>query len=626
MRDRAALPAPTRRAPASVVRRSGVVPGERREGGTELDRPTRQRFERAFGSDFSAVRVHADERAASAASAAGARAYTLGEDVVFGTGEYAPHTAPGRTLIAHELAHVTQQRAGAAGTASPAAATTAPDETAEGAARRSASDVAAGRPLDPPRAVRGPVVQRVSFFEKLGRLIGFEGTFADDELQAYLRDFVDKGRIEDSFDSDNKAREVVRRWSRGQSGYALSAQRKGWLVREMTSGYLSEADQSAIVTVLSNSPPAERAGIDATARLSDQVGRFDRPARQTVSQLLGPAGAAAGRAQAAPQPQAAPKAAGPREFADPRPAVLAADRPMYQQLLGFIRDSRTKIVELLAKGGTEPWMRPDNPVMVELLAALDALIGELAAERLIVRFTPGLPAPVAAQWDVIEDVMSVRPIASKDDAAAVAINALHEYQHAIRDRSTEVALATGSGRVEESAADSLADEREARRLESYYEVLLSELKMSPASQLLGTTLTAKATFVPGFETMRTGTAKQKAAAQKKLDKRILDAGYAESIAKTAPRSQFVIDLDDKGAATLRRGPDPAGAPVPLGTPGAAVTTRDQLVTYLTARVTTLPGYASFFVGPTGGKQPIALFTVVRGQQRIAQFGLPAPSP
>ena len=70
-------------------------------------------MEPRFGRDFSRVRVHADTRAADSARAVAARAYTVGSDVVFGPGEYAPATTAGRHLIAHELAHVVQQADGA---------------------------------------------------------------------------------------------------------------------------------------------------------------------------------------------------------------------------------------------------------------------------------------------------------------------------------------------------------------------------------------------------------------------------------------------------------------------------------------------------------------------------------
>jgi hypothetical protein len=78
-----------------------------------LDSGTRALFEPRFGHDFSKVRVHDDTVAAESASTLGARAYTLGADVVFGAGQYAPTTRRGEALLAHELAHVIQQEGAA---------------------------------------------------------------------------------------------------------------------------------------------------------------------------------------------------------------------------------------------------------------------------------------------------------------------------------------------------------------------------------------------------------------------------------------------------------------------------------------------------------------------------------
>jgi hypothetical protein len=69
-------------------------------------------MEPRFAADFSSVRVHADAAAARSAESVHARAFTLGEHIVFAAGEYAPESSGGRTLIAHELTHVLQQRGG----------------------------------------------------------------------------------------------------------------------------------------------------------------------------------------------------------------------------------------------------------------------------------------------------------------------------------------------------------------------------------------------------------------------------------------------------------------------------------------------------------------------------------
>jgi hypothetical protein len=80
-----------------------------------MDPATRNLMESRFSYDFGAVRIHSDSMSAASAAAIGARAYSSGDDVVFGAGSYAPGTEHGRGLLAHELAHVVQQRTAAPG-------------------------------------------------------------------------------------------------------------------------------------------------------------------------------------------------------------------------------------------------------------------------------------------------------------------------------------------------------------------------------------------------------------------------------------------------------------------------------------------------------------------------------
>ena len=83
-------------------------------GGRALPSAVRSRLEPRFGADFSNVKIHTGHDAARSAASLNARAYTFGRDVVFGAGQYSPETSAGRRLIAHELAHVVQQRSGGA--------------------------------------------------------------------------------------------------------------------------------------------------------------------------------------------------------------------------------------------------------------------------------------------------------------------------------------------------------------------------------------------------------------------------------------------------------------------------------------------------------------------------------
>lgn len=85
--------------------------GEAGRGGAALPEGVRRRLERGYAHDFRGVRVHTDAAAGSSARMLGARAYTVGQDIVFAPGEYQPGTVAGQELLAHELAHVVQQSA-----------------------------------------------------------------------------------------------------------------------------------------------------------------------------------------------------------------------------------------------------------------------------------------------------------------------------------------------------------------------------------------------------------------------------------------------------------------------------------------------------------------------------------
>jgi hypothetical protein len=102
---RAKSPGPS----APVLAVPGAVHDALSSPGRPLDAATRALMEPRFGHDFGHVRVHAGPRAERAARAVHARAFTVGSDVVFGTGQHAPGTTEGQRLLAHELAHVVQQ-------------------------------------------------------------------------------------------------------------------------------------------------------------------------------------------------------------------------------------------------------------------------------------------------------------------------------------------------------------------------------------------------------------------------------------------------------------------------------------------------------------------------------------
>jgi outer membrane protein OmpA-like peptidoglycan-associated protein len=80
--------------------------------GRQLEPGVRLDMERRFGRSFAAVRIHDDAVASQSARVVGALAWAVGDHLAFRAGQYRPATTEGRRLLAHELAHVAQERRG----------------------------------------------------------------------------------------------------------------------------------------------------------------------------------------------------------------------------------------------------------------------------------------------------------------------------------------------------------------------------------------------------------------------------------------------------------------------------------------------------------------------------------
>lgn len=107
--------------------------------GQPLDSETSSLMQSRFEHDFSDVRIHHDSQAATSAQAMSAQAYTVGQHIVFGAGQYAPDSTTGKRLLAHELTHTLQQQLPAA----PIAELPASEQEAD----RAADAVVAGNPI-----------------------------------------------------------------------------------------------------------------------------------------------------------------------------------------------------------------------------------------------------------------------------------------------------------------------------------------------------------------------------------------------------------------------------------------------------------------------------------------------
>jgi hypothetical protein len=230
-----------------------------RSPGQPLDAETRAFMEPRFGHDFSRVRVHTDGAAAESARAVNAFAYTVGRDVVFEAGEYAPSTWIGRNLLAHELTHTIQQGIGPIGNLADAEQEA--DQAADGIHSNVHNDMAVGiARLGLCVAQQQDIARSTQILMRRGRTVG--GFFANlfqlwdyskKTLDAYLADLDRTNQIQGDDDSDDMARQIVAEWKENKSKYRLTPKIKKLLVREMLDGVVADSDQEGVMDLLEGS-------------------------------------------------------------------------------------------------------------------------------------------------------------------------------------------------------------------------------------------------------------------------------------------------------------------------------------------------------------------------------------
>lgn len=142
--------------------RSPVLDVVGKGGGAPLPDDVRSRMESGLGADFGDVRVHHDAAAASSAQAVQAKAYTVGNEIVFNRGAYDPDSAAGQHTLAHELSHVVQQRSGPVDGAptGDGISLSHPDDRFERQAESNADSFDRGEAVPPSAAPAGASIQR----------------------------------------------------------------------------------------------------------------------------------------------------------------------------------------------------------------------------------------------------------------------------------------------------------------------------------------------------------------------------------------------------------------------------------------------------------------------------------
>jgi hypothetical protein len=254
--------------------------------GQPLDAATRSFMEPRFGHDFSGVRVHTDAHAAESAQAVNAQAYTAGKDVVFAPGQYQPGTEAGHAVLAHELSHVVQQD----GVSGHAAKTMShPSDSSEREADNIAGRVLRSEPVSVNQSP-GSAIQALSVGEGIGRgvsgviaggVIGLgiaalagafdKEDFTKTELDEYLKSLKDNKKKEGNRDSDNKARDVVRK----KLFKGLDLDLRILLIDEMLTGSAGDDDEDAILVIIGDATPKERQTIAERIGYARLYHKFD---------------------------------------------------------------------------------------------------------------------------------------------------------------------------------------------------------------------------------------------------------------------------------------------------------------------------------------------------------------
>lgn len=325
------------------------------------------------------------------------------------------------------------------------------------------------------------------------------------------------------------------------------------------------------------------------------------------------------------------------QVSDDRPAVLPADKATLDRIVAFVADADQKIRSLLASKEKRPsWVTEQNANIQAVLSLMGQLLGDLRSGGIIVRFDQ--PAGrAAASYDFGENLMHVRRVATANDISMTVPDMLHEYAHAIQDRTAAAALAAGGRAREHTREAELQQEIGARLYDVYGAQLLSQVGLGPKDfDLALHQIYATVHFHTEFERARTGSAAQRKAATRslrdKIEKAYTDEGQLD---RNAPAGEYPIELTMSNTAILTvPGPGGRRQEVDLGAVPAAVKTRDALVAHLQARLSASPWFASLFTGPRGTAYKVAMFTVfhrlVEGGERVVTgfvMGPPAaPNP
>jgi outer membrane protein OmpA-like peptidoglycan-associated protein len=316
-----------------------------------------------------------------------------------------------------------------------------------------------------------------------------------------------------------------------------------------------------------------------------------------------------------------------RPVEDDRVVVLPDERAAMESLRGFLGETaRAMRIRIASFPSGRDLFTRDNENLLAMMALVDALVRDLRAERLRLRFVSELPGGLRAAYEHATDTMLVRRFTGAADRNDVAADAVHEYAHVLQDRTME-ALLRASGRATAGAIDDyVREETDAKRHELYFRAMLSDMGIPVALGADIRALLGRQRLMSRFEEERAGDPRRQATAREEI-RELVAASSRETAEASSPFAMYSIRIDERGLAVLRR---LDGAAVSLGRVPRWIGTFTAMSRCLEAMLFGSGELPRLFARPDGGAFKSILLVAFRGGAKVAEFervpSSPAPEP
>lgn len=389
-----------------------------------------------------------------------------------------------------------------------------------------------------------------------------------------------------------------------------TAEGRGLIAHELT--HIVQQEEGRVEGI-QRRPPSMDFDDPLEREANEREGRFARPPRG------GPLPYRQALESFIPPPHPKPTAA---KLTDTRDRVLAAERPMFEDLRTFVRGLPTALRALVAQTPpSEPWMTPDNANVQSALRTLDLLVADLNAERFNVRFDQPLTGVAVASYDFLNDEMHLRTFSGAEERTILATSLLHEYAHILQDREAERVFSSQTRPHEATREEDLKQEIGARREEVYFSEMLRVMHAPiPTDEIFGSQLTSMV-FRGRFETERTGKTQTERDAATKAIRSQIETAYAAQLATNASMKTYAVEITPDNHALLHWDLPNLASPRDLGALPATLASTEALKAHLATVVRALPEFNKLFDRASGPRFGTVTFSIRYQGDHITDFGL-----